>query len=93
MDRRRRRHPGGVPEKNSIQPFVLSKDAAGNAIRHKNKNGTYALMADGSVRFIDENISDDAFKAMCTIKGNFKGYDANDPNNPLVPVPTAEEKK
>ena len=82
----------GVPEKNSIQPFVLSKDRHGNVIRHKNKNGTFALMADGSVRFIDENVPDEVFKAMCTIQSpNPQGFNPDtDPNTPLVPLPEAK---
>jgi hypothetical protein len=59
----------GVPEKNSIAPFVLSKDKYGKIIQHNGKKGTFALMADGSVRFIQETISDDVFKAMATIGG------------------------
>ena len=79
----------GVPEKDSIQPFVLNKDRNGNVIRHKNKNGTFVLMTDGSVRFVDENVSDDVFKAMCTIQGpNPIGYNLQgDPHTPLVPRP------
>jgi hypothetical protein len=56
----------GVPEAKSVQPFLPQ----GNLIKqYQGKRGTYALMADGSVRFIPENISDEVFKAMCTIKG------------------------
>ena len=29
----------------------------------------HPVMADGSVRFISENVSDDVFKGLCTIKG------------------------
>jgi hypothetical protein len=50
----------GVPEQRSIRPFVN---------RHKDKRGAYVVMLDGSVRFIAENVSDDVFKALCTIKG------------------------
>jgi hypothetical protein len=50
----------GAPETKSVQPFVA---------QHGSKRGTYAIMADGSVRFINANVSDDVFKAMCTIKG------------------------
>ena len=38
-------------------------------MQHNGKRGTYAMMADGSVRFINQNISDNVFKAMCTIGG------------------------
>jgi hypothetical protein len=51
----------GVPEKNSIAPFV-STYAGG-------KRGAYVVMTDGSVRFIDAGISDEAFKTLCTVKG------------------------
>lgn len=52
----------GVPEKGSIKPFVSTVGAGG-------VKGTHALMADGSVRFISETISDDVFKALVTYKG------------------------
>jgi hypothetical protein len=51
----------GVPEKNSFQPFVSSEKGG--------KRGSYVIMADGSVRFITEGVSDDVFKAMCTMNG------------------------
>jgi uncharacterized protein (TIGR03067 family) len=84
----------GVPEKNSIAPFVLSTDKNGKIISHQNKRGTYAMMTDGSVRFIDQNVSDEVFKAMCTVKGpKPDGFDpAKDPHTPLVPPP-GETKK
>ena len=77
----------GVPEKNSIAPFVLSKDKNGNTIQHQGKKGTYAVMADGSVRFIDQTVSDAVFKAMCTVNGPAPedfNLDSN-PATPLVP--------
>jgi len=78
----------GVPEKNSIAPFVLSTDRNGKLISHDNKRGTFALMSDGSVRFIDQNVSDEVFKAMCTLDGpNPEGFKIDrDPNTPLVPA-------
>ncbi len=51
----------GVAEKDSIRPFVCAE--------HNGKRGTYAIMANGDVRFILETIPDDVFKAMCTIAG------------------------
>jgi hypothetical protein len=51
----------GVPEKGSIKPFV--------ATNHDGKRGGMFIMADGSVRFIREDVSDDVFKALCTAKG------------------------
>jgi hypothetical protein len=51
----------GVPEKNSVAPFV-AKQANG-------KRGTYALMADGSVRWIADTIPDATFQALVTRDG------------------------
>jgi hypothetical protein len=51
----------GCPETKSIKPFVSDQPDG--------KKGTIAVMADGAVRFIPDNIPDDVFKAMCTIKG------------------------
>lgn len=59
----------GVPHKNSIEPFVLGRDRDGKPMVHNGKRGTFAVMTDGSVRFIDQAIADDVFKAMCTVKG------------------------
>jgi hypothetical protein len=59
----------GAPETGSVQPFVA---------QHGQKRGTYAIMADGSVRFINATISDDVFKAMCTIRGGDDVKDMND---------------
>ena len=52
------------------------------------KKGTIAIMADGSVRFIADNIPDDVFKAMCTIKGGEK-VDLNK-YTMLIPPPPNE---
>jgi hypothetical protein len=54
----------GVTEKDSIRPFVCAD--------YNGKRGTYAIMANGDVRFILETIPDDVFKAMCTIAGGEK---------------------
>ncbi|MCI0458440.1 MAG: DUF1559 domain-containing protein [Gemmataceae bacterium] len=51
----------GVPETHSVQPFVSTQQ--------NGKKGTLVIMADGAVRFVSENISDDVFKALVTIKG------------------------
>jgi hypothetical protein len=82
----------GVPEKDSIKPFLLSTDKDGKAIERDGKRGTYAVMADGSVRFISAKISDDAFKAMCTAKGPAPDKAALSEWAPEVPPP-AEMKK
>lgn len=67
----------GVPEKRSIEPFVSTKLGE--------KRGTYAIMADGSVRFISADISDELFKAMCTINGGEK-VDKAEIDKMAVPV-------
>jgi hypothetical protein len=77
----------GVPETNSIAPFVLTTDKTGKAITYKGHNGTYAVMADGSVRFVDAKISDAVFKAMCTVQGAAPAQDIF-ADAPLVPDPT-----
>ncbi|HEX3313439.1 MAG TPA: DUF1559 domain-containing protein [Gemmataceae bacterium] len=79
----------GVPEKNSIAPFVLTTDKTGKAIAYKGHSGTYAVMADGSVRFVDAKISDAVFKAMCTVQGAAPTEDLF-ADAPLVPDPTVK---
>jgi len=83
----------GVPEKNSIAPFVLSTDRTGKVIQHQGKRGTYVLMTDGSVRFVDQNVSDDVFKAMCTLGGPAPEDFALDKNSstPLIPAPKKKD--
>jgi len=51
----------GVPEKDSIKPFVCAS--------HNGKRGTFAIMGDGKVRFLAETTSDADFQALCTIGG------------------------
>jgi hypothetical protein len=53
----------GIPEKDSIKPFVCAEYQVGD----KKISGTYAIMADGAVRFIPATIADATFKALCTI--------------------------
>jgi hypothetical protein len=78
-----------VPESKSIEPFVCTQyDVKGDG----NKVwGTFAIMADGAVRFIPATISDDAFKALCTINGGDK-VDV-DKETFLVPPPGKVELK
>ena len=72
----------GIPETQCMKPFARTQ---GNG-----KNGTYVLMCDGSVRFIGADISDDVFKALCTIKGGEEIADLNkvapkvDPKGPTL---------
>jgi hypothetical protein len=70
----------GVPEKKSIDTFVC--------VLRNGKPGTYAIMADGTVRFISKDIPDDVFKAMCTINGGEK-VDL-EKHTELVPPPGAK---
>ncbi|MFN4261166.1 MAG: DUF1559 domain-containing protein [Gemmataceae bacterium] len=51
----------GVPDKQSLQPFLSAT--------RDGKRGAHAIMADGSVRFIPEDIPEPLFQAMCTLKG------------------------
>jgi hypothetical protein len=53
----------GVPLTGSIKPFVSSVGG---------RKGTYAVMADGSVRFISDSIDDAVFQALVTYKGGEK---------------------
>jgi hypothetical protein len=68
----------GVPEKNSIKPFVSTS--------YNNKPGTFAMMADGSVRFIGADIADAVFKGLATVNKNPppEGFDQK---YPVVPAP------
>jgi hypothetical protein len=68
----------GIPDTNSVKPFV--------ATQANGQRGTYALMADGSVRFISESIADDVLKAMATIKGG-EALDDLDAKAPKVDPP------
>jgi hypothetical protein len=54
----------GIAESGGIRPFVCAE--------HKGRRGTYAIMANGDVRFIAEDVSDEDFKALCTIAGGEK---------------------
>jgi hypothetical protein len=70
----------GVPDKDSIRPFVSRN--------HDGKPGTYALMADGSVRFIAADISDQVLKALAVVK---KPAGVELPVLPEVPAPRKAE--
>jgi len=67
----------GCPETGCVKPFVSEQPDG--------RKGTIAVMADGAVRFIPDNIPDEVFKAMCTIKGAEK-VDV-DKYTTLVPLP------
>jgi flagellar basal body-associated protein FliL len=68
----------GVPETQCVKPFVSTE--------YEGKRGTYAVMADGSVRFVSENISDEVFRALCTINGEEPKLNL-DKLAPVVPPP------
>jgi hypothetical protein len=52
----------GVSEEfDAIEPFVSAE--------YKGKRGTFAIMADGKVRFIPADIDPNTFRALCTIAG------------------------
>ncbi len=68
----------GVGESGSVRPFVC--------VTYQGKRGTYAVMADGKVRFIPETIADETFQALCTIKGGEKIANL-DQIAPVVPAP------
>ena len=74
----------GVPEKDSIRPFVAAGTGSGG------KRGATVIMGDGSVRFIDEMVSDDVFKALCTIRGGEEIVDL-DKQAPKVDPPKKGE--
>jgi hypothetical protein len=80
----------GVPETGSIKPFVsATKDG---------KRGTYALMADGSIRFLSETINDEIFKALTTYKrgekiDNIDQIAAPENVESKLANPTAQPKK
>ena len=51
----------GVPTTESIKPFVyMTRDS---------RQGTFAVMSDGSVRFLSQSMSDQVFQALVTYKG------------------------
>jgi hypothetical protein len=72
----------GVPETGSCEEFVCTT--------YKGQKGTFAIMADGKVRFISESVlrnQPDVFRAMCTIAGGEEIEDL-DKVAPVVPANT-----
>lgn len=70
----------GVPETGSVAPFVT--------VNGDGQRGTTVIMADGSVHWISEKISDDVFKAMCRVKGRKSDVKANE----LHAIPPPDEQ-
>jgi hypothetical protein len=66
----------GVPEIDPVQPFVCTI--------YNGKQGTFAIMGDGKVRFISKDINPEVFKGMCTINGG-EAIDDLDQIAPVVP--------
>jgi hypothetical protein len=61
---------------NPVKPFVC--------VEYKGKKGTYAVMADGKVRFIAADMKPAVFRSLCTIAGGERMDDIND-TAPVVP--------
>jgi DNA-directed RNA polymerase subunit M/transcription elongation factor TFIIS len=61
-----------------VKPFVCTE--------YQGKRGTFAIMADGKVRFIPETIEPKTFQALCTIAGGDKVRNL-DKVAPEVPLP------
>ncbi len=66
----------GMAEKNSIEAFLPPKG--------KGKRGTHIIMADGSVRYVTESISDDVLKTLAVIKGKKGELSTLDTMAPVV---------
>ena len=63
----------GVPEQDCLRPFVTPLTTKANG----GKAGVHVIMADGSVRFIRQGVSDEVFKALCTARGGEEVGDLN----------------
>ena len=70
----------GVPTTGSIKPFVSAT--------YNGKKGTHVLMADGSIRFVTDGISDALFQAMTT----YKAGDKVDKMDEMAPLMKGEAK-
>jgi hypothetical protein len=73
----------GVAEEDAIHPFVCEA--------YKGKRGTYAIMANGDVRFIPEDIDNEIFKKLCTLNGG-ENIDDLDVITTKIPAPKVELK-
>jgi hypothetical protein len=76
----------------TIRGFDESDPMAAFKYNHGGKQGTYALMGDGSVRFIPANINPKVLVAMGTRAGGESLADV-DSNAPVVPPPKPPEVK
>ncbi|HEY7426925.1 MAG TPA: DUF1559 domain-containing protein [Gemmataceae bacterium] len=75
---------GVSTDSDCVQPFVCAE--------HEGKRGTFAIMADGKVRFIPATIDPKTFQALCTIAGGEKIKDL-DAVAPEVPPPDEEPQQ
>jgi len=83
----------GVPEEDSLAPFICTALSQKLGRYPKGTKGTYAIMADGKVRFIPADMNPETFKALCTIAGGEKIEDLNHiapvvPDNTVTLKPT-----
>ncbi len=73
----------GISESEGVEPFVCAK--------YKGKWGTFAIMADGKVRFLSADMKPEQFRALCTIAGDDK-INNLDEIAPVVPAPAVTVK-
>jgi hypothetical protein len=78
---------GVSTDNDCVQPFVC--------VVYEDKPGTFAVMADGKVRFIPASIDSKTFQALCTIAGGekIKNLDAIAPEVPAPDEATQPELK
>jgi hypothetical protein len=70
-------------ESDALEPFVC--------LEYEGKTGTFAIMADGQVRFVPATLDPKLFRALCTIAGDDKVSRSElDRNCPVVPPPEGE---
>jgi hypothetical protein len=82
----------GVAEEDSIQPFICDVWHGPKPPNFDGKTtGTYAIMANGDVRFIPEDIDNEVFKKLCTLNGG-ADIDNLDEIAPKVAPPPVELK-
>lgn len=72
------------PKDNPLRPFVCTT--------YKGQPGTFAIMADGKVRFLSAKMAPNVFRALCTIAGGEK-IDDLDAIAPVVPDPAEAKLK
>ena len=85
------RRAGECPGKKAITPFVLGKDRDAKTSPMAAARGTFVLMADNSVRFVTEDVSDAVFQGMATVRGPAVDLD-KDGKTPLVPAPAQRSR-